>query len=526
MQNLAIKWLCEKSRSGVFDSTNCKRHSMTAHMPKTPLLSLALDRRGKTSLQVQLFDQIRDAILSGRLAPGIGLPASRTLASELEVSRNTVLGAFERLLAEGYIEGKTGSGTRVSKVLPEDLLTTRSKAQKGSGKPVPAGKLSRLAGGLKRPAFRNRHSTPGTRAFRPGLPDLETFPFELWGRLVARFWRHPPRDLLHTGDIGGYRPLRQSIAAYLGAVRGLRCTADQIMITSGAQQALDLISRMIIDPGDKVWVENPGYSGLRATLMAAGGIIHHIPVDQDGLSVEVGRKQAPDAVLAAVTPSHQFPLGVTMSLARRLELLDWAAEANAWILEDDYDSEFRYGGKPLSALQGLDDNGRVIYVGTFSKVLFPSLRLGYVVLPEGLVDAFQSLRASIDDHPALALQPALHEFFEEGHFASHIRRQRKLYAERQQLLIHALNKYAGGLLHTEAHEAGMHLVADIDPACGLDDMEISRRALEAGLEVPALSKYFEGAGKTPGLILGYAGLTEKEINSGVKRLAEVMAQNK
>ena len=499
---------------------------MPPRAPKTPLLTLALDRQGKSPLQSQLFEQIREAILSGRLAPGTGLPASRTLATELEVSRNTVLGAFERLLAEGYIEGKTGSGTRVSRVLPEDLLTTRSKAEKNQKNPLLAGKLSRLAGGLERPAFRDRHATPGTRSFRPGLPDLENFPFELWGRLNARFWRHPPHDMLHTGEIGGYRPLRQSIAAYLGAVRGLHCSADQIMITSGAQQALDLISRMIIDPGDKVWVENPGYSGLRATLMAAGGAIHHIPVDQDGLSVQTGRRKAPDAVLAAVTPSHQFPLGVTMSLARRLELLDWANDANAWILEDDYDSEFRYGGKPLSALQGLDDKGRVIYVGTFSKVLFPSLRLGYVVLPEGLVDAFQNLRSSIDDHPALALQPALHRFFEEGHFASHIRRQRKLYAERQQLLIQALKKHASGLLDIEPHEAGMHLVADINPTCGLTDQEISRRALEAGLEVPALSKYFEGPERTEGLILGYAGLTATEIDDGIKRLVEVVKQSK
>jgi GntR family transcriptional regulator/MocR family aminotransferase len=269
-------------------------------------------------------------------------------------------------------------------------------------------------------------------------------------------------------------------------------------------------------------VEDPGYAGLRATLMAAGAKIRHIPVDAGGLSVKAGRRLGPDAVLAAVTPSHQFPSGVTMSLSRRLELLEWAAEAKAWILEDDYDSEFRYGGRPLSALQGLDDAGRVIYVGTFSKVLFPSLRLGYMVVPEALLGPFTDLRGSIDDYPALALQPALHTFFEEGHFAGHIRRQRKLYADRQQVLIEALRKHADGLLTTTAHEAGMHLIADISPACGLSDQEISARAGSAGLAVPALSAYFEGADRKQGLVLGYAGLEDREIDLGIRKLMRVM----
>ena len=499
---------------------------MTTRIANTPLLSLALDRSTMVPLQMQIYDQIRDAILSGRLAPGTGLPATRTLATELGLSRNTILGAFDRLLAEGYVEGKPGSGTHVSNILPDDLLSTRGRTASQSRSSAPAGKTSQLSKMLTKGHYRRRHSAAGARAFRPGLPDLDNFPFQLWGRINARFWQHPPRLLLHSGDLGGYLPLRQSIAAYLGAVRGLRGSADQIMITAGAQQALDLIARAIIDPGDDVWVENPGYAGMRATLIAAGATIRHVPVDQNGISVNAGRKLAPDAVLAAVTPSHQFPLGVTMSLARRLELLDWADDANAWILEDDYDSEFRYGGKPLSALQGLDDAGRVIYVGTFSKVLFPSLRLGYVVVPEKLLAPFMDLRASIDDHPALALQPVLHQFFEDGHFASHIRKQRKLYAQRQDQLIQALDKSAQGLFSATSHDAGMHLVAKIDPDCTLSDQDISRRASDIGLSVPALSTYFAGDFKgrriKQGLILGYAGLTEKEINKEVKRLVEAI----
>ncbi len=305
---------------------------------RSPLLSLAVERHGAQSLQVQIFGQVREAILTGRLAPGTRLPATRTLAAEIGVSRNTILGAFERLMAEGYIEGRMGSATRVSNVLPEDLLSTRRLGGGRAATSARAGKLSDLSRHITSQRDRNRHYPPGLRAFRPGLPDLAQFPFPLWSRMIARFWRRPPIDLLHSGDLFGYPPLRQAVAAYLGAVRGLRCTAAQIMITSGAQQALDLIARAIIDPGDDVWVENPGYAGLRSTLMAAGARINHVSVDAGGLSVEAGRRQAPRAVLAAVTPSHQYPLGVTMSLARRLELLDWAAAAEAWILEDDHDS--------------------------------------------------------------------------------------------------------------------------------------------------------------------------------------------
>jgi len=491
---------------------------MPARPSRSPLLSLSLDRHRSDSLQAQIFDQIREAILTGRLGPGVRLPATRTLAKELGVSRNTILASFERLYAEGYIEGQLGSGTRVSNVLPEDLLSARNLAGLGAEISTPAGKLSNLSRQMSALKYRSRHSPRGTRAFRPGLPDLEQFPFQLWSRVVARFWRHPPHDQLLSGDLAGFLPLRQSISSYLGAVRGLHCTAEQVLITSGAQQALDIVARTIIDPGDDVWVENPGYAGLRSTLTAAGACLNHIPVDEDGLSVEIGRRRAPNAVLAAVTPSHQYPLGITMSLPRRLELLDWAAEANAWILEDDYDSEFRYGGRPLSALQGLDKSGRVIYVGTFSKVLFPTLRLGYVVVPEPLLAPFIEIRASIDDHPALAMQPALHAFIEEGYFASHIRRLRGLYAQRQDMLLAGLNAKADGVLNATPRHAGMHLVADLNSALGLSDSDASRLAAKAGLIAPALSEFYQGPGATEGLVLGYAGLTADEIDRDVKRL--------
>ncbi len=494
---------------------------MSNHQQKSPLLSVSIDKRTGMSLQIQIFDQVRDAILAGRLAPGTRLPASRTLATELGVSRNTVLAAFERLYAEGYTEGQTGSGTRVSKVLPEELLSARRDGRTRSEGPSLAGKLSRMSQSI----IWSRHQTDTTRlrAFRPNLPDLDSFPFDVWSRLVGRFWRNPPKELVFGGDIAGYRPLRDAVATYLGAVRGLHCGGENVVITSGAQQALDLVARTVIDPGDKVWVENPGYAGLRNTLAAAGAELVHVPVDGQGASVQSGLQTAPDAVLAAVTPSHQYPLGVTMSLPRRLELLDWAEAQKAWVLEDDYDSDFRYSGKPLSALQGLDQSGRVIYVGTFSKILFPSLRLGYVVLPDPLLEPFLQVRSALDDQPALALQPALTQFIDDGHFAAHVRRLRKLYGERQEVMRDALSERASGLLTAEHHEAGMHLVARFSDKLNMTDRQASKLAAEAQLVVPPLSRYYaDPTTDRKALILGYAGLTEREIKESVNRLVEAL----
>ncbi|NQV99352.1 MAG: PLP-dependent aminotransferase family protein [Rhodospirillales bacterium] len=490
---------------------------MSKSREKSPLLSVAIDKGAAASLQIQIFDQVRDAILAGRLAPGTRLPASRTLAGELAVSRNTVLAAFERLYAEGYTEGRVGSGTRVSQILPEELLSARKNRHRSGDTPSNPGKLSLLSSQLD--SYRHRGRERGRRAFRPGLPDLDSFPFAVWSRLVGRFWRNPRKDLVFAGDLSGYRPLRDVVAAYLGAVRGLHCTGENIVITSGAQQALDLVARTIIDPGDRVWVENPGYTGLRNTLLAAGAELVHVPVDAGGMAVATARKLAPDAVLAAVTPSHQYPLGITMSLSRRLELLDWARERGAWILEDDYDSDFRYSGKPLSALQGLDQSGRVIYVGTFSKILFSTLRLGYVVLPDHLLDPFLSVRAALDDHPALALQPALAEFIEAGHFAAHLRRLRKLYGERQEIMIDALVRHGDGLFTAEPHEAGMHVIAGMTDQVMMTDQAASARADQADLVAPALSGYYaDPTVDRRGLVLGYAGLTEREINRDVQKL--------
>jgi GntR family transcriptional regulator/MocR family aminotransferase len=489
---------------------------------KAPLLTLALDAGAAEPAYRQLYEQIRAAILEGRLKPGTRLPSSRALSRELSISRNTVLTAFEMLLHEGYTESGVGSGTRVSAVLPEALLSAREPGSKPAPTKAAAGALrvSRLAASLD--AMRQRSRTD-QRAFRPGLPEMREFPWNQWGRLAGRLWRHPPPDLVGGGALAGYAPLRDAIAHYVAAVRGVQCSGAQVMITSGAQQGLDLVARLLLDPGDKVWMEDPGYAGLRGAITAAGAEITPVPVDADGLVVAAGIERAPDAVLAAVTPSHQYPTGATMSLARRLELLEWVRGANAWVLEDDYDSEYRYAGKPLSALQGLDDTGRVIYVGTFSKVMFPALRLGYVILPDALVAPFLAMRSVLDDAPALGLQPVLASFMEEGHFAAHVRRTRALYAERQAFFLDQLARHAGGLLRAEADDAGMHLVVGLDPGLGMTDREAASRADAAGLSAPALSGYSMGPAAREGLVLGYTGFTEAEIARAVKRLARVLA---
>jgi len=488
----------------------------------SPLLFILLDRNSSDPLQLQIYTQIKDAVLAGRLKPGTKLSATRVFAKQLGVSRNTVLAAFELLRSEDYVVSIQGSGTQITNRLSEDLLLTQGNPRALSGNADIVGKTSKLAGYFGMGDHKNRHHIPGMRAFRPGLPEIDEFPFKLWSRIIGRFWRNPPSGLLSSGEVGGYLPLRQAIASYLGAVRDVRCHAEQVFITSGAQQAIDLVARTIIDPGDHVWVENPGYEGLYSALRAAGAIVNHISVDDEGICVKEGIAKAESAVLAAVTPSHQYPLGITMSLKRRLELLEWADASNAWLLEDDFDSEYRYRGKPLSALQGLDQTNRVIYIGTFSKVLFASLRLGYVVVPDSLVDAISNIRLAVDDYPSLALQPALSTFISEGHFSSHIRKMRKLYAERQEILLAALKSEAEGLLSAKMSDSGMHLVSKLDPSSGIDDKTASQRAKMVGLNAPALSDYCTNISRPDALILGYAGLSEHEISRDVKRLAKVL----
>ena len=485
-----------------------------------PFINLSLDRRAARPLQRQIYDELRTAVLAGRLSPGARLPSTRTLADDLGVSRNTVTGAFEQLLAEGYLEGRTGSGTYVAASLPEDLLRVMEAPSASSRRSASALKLSARGAALASIPVSPARDVGSSQAFRPGIPALDEFPRDVWARMASRVLRHARTDVFGYGDPAGYPRLRQAIAEYLRAARGVRCTAGQVIVTAGSQQALDLAVRLLLDPGDTAWVEDPGYMGARGAFLAAGIRCAPVAVDAEGLSVVDGQARAPQARLAYVSPSHQYPVGVTMSLARRMALLAWARERRAWIVEDDYDSEFRYAGRPLAALQGLDTADRVIYTGTFSKVLFPALRLGYLVAPESIVDAFTSARALADRHSPVLEQALVAEFLSEGHFARHVRRMRALYDERQQILVGALRKELGALLEVAPPEAGMHLVAWLPEH--VRDAEISRKAGAAGISVPAVSMYAMRRRTRPGLLFGYAALNGRLIREGVRKLAGAM----
>ncbi|HEU5318751.1 MAG TPA: aminotransferase class I/II-fold pyridoxal phosphate-dependent enzyme [Chloroflexota bacterium] len=369
------------------------------------------------------------------------------------------------------------------------------------------------------------------RAFRLGAPALDAFPSQTWGRLVARRWRRSSASLMSYQDTAGYLPLREAIAGYLSASRGVRCTAEQVIVVGGSQQALDMILRALLDPWDDAWIEDPGYLGARGAMLAAG--IHPIavPVDEQGMNVAAGIAASPQARLAYVSPSHQFPIGVTMSLPRRLALLEWAAKTGAWVLEDDYDSEFRYDGRPLAALQGLDREGRVIYVGTFSKVLFPGLRLGYLVLPPALIDLFHKARFFNGIHSQALEQAALADFIAEGHFARHVRRMRALYAERQQLLANAMHPLRG-LVELQTSPAGMHAVGWLGPQfaaqggpagqAAMIDRAAARAAAAHGVTTQPLSVYCIEPLRRGALLLGYAACSELEIRDGVRRLVQAL----
>ncbi|MGF1470221.1 MAG: PLP-dependent aminotransferase family protein [Rubrobacteraceae bacterium] len=482
-------------------------------------LVAAVDRSSPVPLHRQLYAGLREHILAGRLVGGTRLPSTRELAAELGVSRNTVMTAFRQLLAEGYLEGKAGSGTYVTGSLPEDLLRTRVRQDPEPPRIRAGRRLSRRGEDLASiPAAIVRDLGP-PRAFRPGLPALDEFPLQIWQRLVREVCRRP-RDLLGYGDPAGYRPLREEISDYLRAARAVRCRWEQVIVVSGSQQALDLTARVLLDPGDKVWVEDPGYGGARGALISAGADPVPVPVDDEGLDVEAGMALDTAARLACVTPSHQYPLGKTMSLPRRLAQVDWAPRHAACGVEADYDSEYRYGGRPLEALQGLDAEGRVIYAGTFSKVLFPSLRLGYLVVPPDLVDPFTTARELADRHSPVIEQAVLARFISEGHFARHIRRMRKLYAERQAALVGAAARDLSALLEVRPAKAGMHLVGWLPE--DVDDLEASRHAAAEGLETPALTRYETRPSGKKGLLLGYAAVTEQEIQIGVRRLARAL----
>ncbi len=476
-------------------------------------------------LYKQLYERLRAQILAGQLEAGARLPSTRRLASELGVSRNTTALAYELLLLEGYIESRVGDGSRVARLQPEHL-SRLSDPERNRLAAVPRGQATARQKAQWQMPDRGRRleelhtanqAGAGAGLFRIGEPDVTHFPYDVWSKLVAKHARQSlPAAALYQDPVG-YLPLRQAIAAHIGITRGVHCSPEQIVLTTGAQAALDLVARVLLDPGDLVWVENPGYPGARGALLAAGAALVPVPVDREGIEIEAGRLIGPGARMAVVTPSHQFPTGVTMSLGRRLALLDWARATQGWVVEDDYDSDYRYSGRPLEALQGLDGSGRVLYVGTFSKALFPALRLGYLVAPEALLPSLIAARSFIDIHPPMLEQMALAEFIADGHFARHLRRMRVLYQERRDALAAILSRELGDSLDVALPQAGMHLVAWLPE--GMDGRAVAQRATAAGVHIRPVSHYSLSVLRRDGLVLGFANTPVEAMPSGIQTLA-------
>jgi len=480
---------------------------------------IAIDRNAPKALHRQIYDAYRAAIVTGSLRPKQRIPSTRVLATELGVSRFPVLNAYAQLLAEGYIESRVGAGTVVSISIPDQVTSSEPTHVRLSASCSGPRRVARRAS-----LFPRVESSPwlgGWGAFGVGQVAFDQFPLHLWSSLVARRCRNMDAKAFHYGDLKGSKALRETIASYLRTARSLHCQAEQIMVVSGSQQALEVSARVLLDPGSRVWMEEPGYRLARNVLALAGCHLVPVPVDMEGLNVAAGIERCRKARAAFVTPSHQFPLGVTMSASRRLRLLEWAQSSGSWIIEDDYDSEYRYRGMPIAALQGLDANARVIYIGTFSKVLFPSLRLGYIVIPSDLIDRFLTIRRAMDLGPPGFHQEVLADFINEGHFARHIRRMRVLYRERRSALVESISKELGSMAEMLGDEAGMHLAVTLRN--GRSDLEMAERAARHGLWLWPLSPFYMGEPPRQGFILGFGSTTTTEIPGAVRKLRNLLA---
>jgi GntR family transcriptional regulator / MocR family aminotransferase len=480
------------------------------------LQSLKIDRRSRRPMSTQLYVGLRDLILSGGLDGGERLPATRTLAHDLGLSRTIVVEAFDRLISEELIEARVGAGTFVNPLLR--LEGVRDAGRKPVSQAAVHLSKSLL---LASTQFAERQRLPfQPRAFTTAVPAFDLFPLAQWARISAKHWRGNRPDVMGYGEPNGHAHLRSAIASHLRSNRGITCEAEQIFIVGGAQQAFHLIGSMLLDPGDSVWFENPGAIGARNSLIACGAKLVPVPVDINGLRVDDGLRLAPDFRLAFVTPSHQQPLGTVMSLERRIALLGAANQAGAWIIEDDYDGEFFFGGRPPPTLKSVDTAGLVIYVGTFSKSLFPSLRLGFVLAPPALVATFQTVMRTFLSGVASSIQAIVAEFIDEGHFTTHIRRMRRVYAERYETLYRAAETHLGEHLRVAQTTGGLHTVATLHG--DLSEREIAANADAQGVTVSPLSRFLIAPAATRGLVLGFGGAPTAEIESGVRILAQVL----
>ncbi|WP_054889958.1 MocR-like pyridoxine biosynthesis transcription factor PdxR [Pseudomonas sp. NBRC 111129] len=502
-------------------------HEKPLILPFDPA-GISLDRR--RGLSQQLYQALRERVLDGRLCSGTRLPATRDLAAVLGLSRNSVVRAYDQLYAEGYIESRVGDGTYVTRLpklstqLSTGLYRGLSTGLSTFGQENTEDLSSQHSWSEPLQRLKNHHLPPpkqgAPRAFRLGIPAFDLFPFDVWAKLQAGFWRNPAPAQLGYGDPAGEPALRELIAAYLRRSRGLTCTAEQIVITSGAQQAISLCAQLLLQPGDRVAVENPGYRAAAHAFSMAGAEVAGVPVDEEGMEcARLGR--LPDCRLAYVTPAHQYPTGVTMSLPRRLALLGWAERNDGWIIEDDYDGEYRYSGAPLAPLAALDRAGRVLYVGTFGKIAFPALRLGYLVLPAQLAQAFSQGKALAVRHSEVSSPCVMAEFMARGHFQRHIRRMRKAALSRRNVLKAGWPVDIAGLGSMPEVAAGLHVKVSVDNFAR--EQALVAKAEAVGVEVAALSNFWLADSEVPvdkraGLVLGFAAVPEGEIAAALMKL--------
>ncbi|MGE5806362.1 MAG: PLP-dependent aminotransferase family protein [Ignavibacteria bacterium] len=530
---------------------------MSRQIEEIPLITFNLDFSSDIPLYKQLYETIRTAILEGKFTKGQRLPGTRSLASELKISRNTAALAFAQLLIEGYITGQIGSGTYVGDI-PDNFfdparrpLTIRTGKEKvlrrkpyslnPEGKNLAAESELKslvlesinktelpLAEKLKRSAdpaelisrYRNLDETI---PFQNGIPSFNEFPSKTWQRLINQTAQRFNSLHLGYGEAAGYKHLREAIANYLRKFRAVNCKAEQIIIINGTQQGLDLISRVLLKPGRVVWLEDPGYFGARGSMIFADAEISPCPIDKEGIDLDYSIKNNPKPDLIFTTPSHQFPLGYVMSISRRLNLLQYAGRNECWVIEDDYDSEFRYSGSPLPSLQGLDQFKRVLYLGTFSKVLFPGLRIGYLVLPDKeMSDLFATAKSLTDRQNPIFEQIILTKFIEEGYFTRHLRKMRMLYKTRQEFLISEIEKELKGLVKAESSPAGMHIILRLPKKS--NDKKIAEEAFKRGIIVRPLSEYSIKYLQNPGLLLGYTAFEKNQIRKGIQELKKVLVK--
>jgi GntR family transcriptional regulator/MocR family aminotransferase len=482
----------------------------------SPVISVS--KRNSKPLYKQVYEGYRQAIVNGNLRAAQRVPSTRVLAEELGISRVPVLSAYAQLLSEGYFESRTGSGTIVSASLPNRGAAPQPKSNVSKTPEPRRRKISKCCMALP-----NAEGFYGRRSIKPfSLSQIafEHFPLHVWNRLVTRHSRSATAASFDYGDPMGLKDLREVIATYLRTARGVRCEAQQIVIVSGSQQGLEIATRVLLDSGDRVCMEEPGYNFARSIFASWGCPVVPVPVDGEGLEVSTGMQRCHGARAVLVTPSHQYPLGVTMSASRRLHLLDWAERNGSWIIEDDYDSEYRYEGVPITSLQGLDHNGRVVYLGTFSKVLFPSLRLGYVVVPADLVERFLAVRFAMDICPATFQQMVLADFIGEGHFSRHIRRMRSIYGERRSTLIQCIREELGTAAELPGGQAGLHLSVILK---GISDREIAAHASRQNLSLMPLSPFYASKAARQGFVLGFGSTPVQKIPAAVHRLRMVLA---